>query len=73
MKVSTVNPLPRIPYTVGASRLVAMEPRSFRMAQYPDGSKRIQGGYAWSQGTKGGIEWRDLPLVYVDNTGQERK
>jgi hypothetical protein len=43
----------------------------FRVAQYPDGSKRIQGAYAWSQGSMGGVEWRDLPLVYVDMDGKE--
>lgn len=66
------TPIPRIPYDVGPSRLEAKDPRGFRVASYPDGSKRVQGGYAWSQGSKGGLVWRDLPMVYVDALGQER-
>ena len=48
------------------------EPHDFRVACYPDGSKKIQGAYQWSKGTSWGVAWRDLPMVYVDATGQER-
>ena len=67
------TPLPRIHHDVGPAKLISMAPRDFRVAQYPDGSKRVQGAYAWSQGITGGTEWKDLPLVYVDASGQERK
>ena len=54
-----------------APRTVNDEPLGFRVAQYPDGSKRIQGKYQWSQGYKWGFVWKDLPLVYVDAAGEE--
>ena len=44
---------------------------AFRMAQYPDGSQRLQGAVRWTEGFMGGIEWRDLPLVKVDDSGKE--
>jgi hypothetical protein len=50
-----------------------MSPHNFRLAQYPDGNKRLQGAYQWSQGQQWGIEWRDIPTVYVGNDGQEIK
>ena len=49
---------------------VAMD---IRVAVYPNGEKRIQGNYQWSEGDKTGWKWKDLPMVYVDTTGQERK
>lgn len=42
-----------------------------RMAQYPDGSQRLQGAVRWSEGIMGGVEWRDLPIVKVDDNGRE--
>jgi len=56
---------------VAPARCESQTANMFRVAQYPDGSKRIQGAYAWSQGSMGGVEWRDLPLVYVDMDGKE--
>lgn len=55
---------------IAPARIEAPFPNGFRIAQYPDGSTRIQGAYAWSQGQLGGIEWRDLPIVQVDEQGQ---
>lgn len=55
-----------------APRIEDKDPVGFRMAQYADGSKRIQGSFQWSQGHKWGHIWKDLPLVYVDADGQER-
>lgn len=31
----------------------------------------LQGAYAWSQGDVGGVVWKDLPLVDVDEEGKE--
>lgn len=56
---------------VAPARIESTSPNAFRVAQYPDGDKRIQGAYAWSEGSIGGFEWRDLPLVYVDMVGKE--
>lgn len=52
-------------------RVVNNEPLAFRVAQYPDGRKQVQGKYQWSQGYKWGYVWQDLPLVYVDEKGSE--
>lgn len=45
-------------------------PTVFRFAQYPDGSKRLQGGHPWTQGFMAGIDWVDLPLVKVNEQGE---
>lgn len=45
-------------------------PRSIRIAQYPCGERRIQGAYYWSQGTEGGIDWMDIPIVKVNIQGK---
>ena len=52
------------------ARVESPFPNGFRMAQYPDGSLRLQGAYTWSQGSIGGITWRDMPIVQVDDSGQ---
>lgn len=45
--------------------------RSIRLVQYPSGAQCYQGAYAWTEGFKGGVEWRDLPVIMVDSKGQE--
>lgn len=63
--------------SIGAGSLIKparteeASPSTFRFAQYPDGSKRLQGGYRYIEGFEGGTVWRDLPCVMVDETGQE--
>ena len=65
------------PFTIGtitAARIQSTQPTGFRIGQYPDGSKRVQGAYAWQEGwDKGGVEWRDLPVVLVGADGQEKQ
>lgn len=46
-------------------------PYTFRFALYPDGSRRLQGGYAWRRGLETGTVWKDLPCVQVGADGQE--
>lgn len=58
---------------VGTNRIEDLNPRGLRVAQYPDGSKRVQGSYQWSEGSSWGVAWRDLPLVSVGDNGQEIK
>ena len=53
------------------TRIESLEPKGFRVAEYPDGARRIQGAYPWAQGLKGGVTWRDLPLVKVNEQGEE--
>lgn len=57
-------------FKMAPARIESAFPNGFRMAQYPDGSLRMQGAYIWSQGKMGGITWKDLPLVQVGEDGQ---
>lgn len=52
------------------ARIEAAFPNGFRMAVYPDGSRRLQGAYSWTQGVEGGVIWRDVPEVRVDAEGR---
>ena len=54
-----------------ACRMEGYAPTHFRVAVYPDGSQRVQGAYPWTQGSAGGVTWRDLPIVTVNVDGQE--
>lgn len=58
-------------FVVAPARIESAYPNAFRAAKYPDGKVRIQGAYAWSQGSDGGVFWKDLPLVNVDESGKE--
>lgn len=46
-------------------------PRSLRFAKYPNGQRRLQGAFFWSQEFQSGLIWRDIPEVCVDAAGQE--
>jgi hypothetical protein len=58
-------------FNVAPARVESKYPNVFRAAKYPNGAVRIQGAYAWTQGNEGGVVWKDLPLVNVDEDGQE--
>lgn len=58
-------------FVVAPVRVESPYPNAFRAAKYPDGVVRIQGAYAWCQGSEGGVFWKDLPLVNVDVNGKE--
>ena len=57
-------------FKVGPARIEAAFPNGFRIAEFPDGSRELQGAYAWTQGTQGGIVWKPVPLVQVDEQGE---
>lgn len=59
--------------TYGAfnSHLEQPHPTLFRIAEYPDGRKIMQGGRQWWTGNTNGVYWEDLPLVQVDECGAE--
>ena len=57
--------------TVKPIRSESNTPCTFRYARYPSGELRAQGGYVWQEGWQGGITWRDLPIVDVDDDGNE--
>ena len=52
---------------------VDLKPSDFRFARKPDGRLILQGAYHWHSETElsGGIEWKDLPVVDVDENGKE--
>lgn len=58
-------------FRVAPARITDMTPRAYRLASYPDGSVRLQGMYAWTQGNEGGVFWEDVPIVSVDDSGKE--
>lgn len=58
-------------FVIAPARIESQYPNMFRAARYPHGAIRIQGAYAWSQGNEGGVIWKDLPLVNVNEKGQE--
>lgn len=55
--------------TITPARIEAPFPNGFRMAQYPDGSMELQGAYIWSEGWVGGVIWKPLPIIQVDEHG----
>ncbi len=57
-------------FRIAPARVESTFPNGFRMAQYPDGSVRLQGAYSWSQGRMGGVTWKDVPTVMVNEDGQ---
>lgn len=58
-------------FVVAPARIESQYPNMFRQAVYPNGKVVVQGAYAWSKGNEGGVVWRDLPLVNVDEEGKE--
>ena len=60
-------------FKVAPARIESQNPNAFRQAMYPNGKVVVQGAYAWSEGSMGGIIWKDLPLVCVDDEGKEIK
>jgi hypothetical protein len=40
-----------------------------RIGEYPDGTRKVQGGYAVKRGFQTIIEWRDLPVIKLDIDG----
>lgn len=56
---------------IAPARIEAHFPNAFRIARFPGGREELQGGYAWSQGKEGGIFWKALPVVFVDEAGME--
>lgn len=53
------------------TKVVSAMATGIRLAQYPDGTQKIQGAYAWVQGFKTGFIWKDLTMTMVDENGQE--
>ena len=57
--------------TLKSIRSESNTPCTFRYARYPNGELQVQGGYMWQEGWQNGITWRDLPIVDVDDDGNE--
>ena len=58
---------------IAPARVESHYPNMFRQAVYPNGRVAVQGAYAWHQGSEGGVIWKDLPLVFVNEDGSELK
>ena len=58
-------------FSIIPARVEAPFPNALRTARYPDGTLRIQGLYAWTEGNQGGVIWEDLPVIEVDWHGQD--
>lgn len=56
---------------IAPARIESPYPNGFRMAQYPDGFLELQAAYSWTCGSEGGVTWKPLPVVNVDEDGQE--
>lgn len=57
----------------GAFKIMSVVPSEYRMAKYPDGSVRLQGKFdrAYPDRSGGDYEWRDIPTVQVNESGEE--
>jgi len=55
---------------LGAVRIEAGTPSNYRLAMYPDGRLVLQGEFIWTEGLRVGSNWRDIPLVMVDTSGE---
>ena len=56
-------------FHLAPARIEACFPNGLRIAQYPDGRQELQGAYSWSQGNMGGVDWKPLPVVLIDEDG----
>lgn len=57
--------------SIAAVKVEYSTPRAFRIGRMPDGSIVLQGAYLWTQGDLGGIDWRTIPVVNLDESGKE--
>jgi len=59
-------------FNITASSLETMqETDKIRLAQYPDGTQKIQRATLISSLNNTRIQWNDLPIVMVDQHGKE--
>lgn len=49
-----------------ASRMESIHPITYRLATRA-GELVLQGGFQWAEAESGGIEWRDMPTVNLDD------
>lgn len=55
-----------------AARIEERAPRAYRLGRR-NGELVLQGAFFWSQGwNEGGHEWRDIPIVDLDDDEPER-
>ena len=57
-------------YTISAARLENSDPTAYRLARRK-GELVLQGAYRWNQGSDWGFEWRDIPIVELDEPEPE--
>jgi len=59
------EPTPQTSYTIAPARVESGDPVAYRLARR-NGELILQGAYHWQQGSSGGHEWRDIPIVELD-------
>lgn len=55
---------------VSSARVESNDPAAYRLARR-SGELILQGAYRWQQGSMAGFEWRDIPIVELDEPGPE--
>lgn len=50
----------------GPLRMESTVPSNFRLAQHKNGTLVLQGAFVWQQGQNGGVEWRNLETIQLD-------
>lgn len=58
-----------LPYA--CTRTESSLPCNYRFGRYPDGSLKLQASYLWWDGLATRVTWRDVPVVDVDDQGNE--
>ena len=54
-------------------RNIELNPHDLRIARKPDGTLVFQGAYRWwDDQYRTGVEWREIPVVDVDDKGKEK-
>jgi hypothetical protein len=56
---------------IAAARTISNQPIGFRWFVKLSGGKVLQGAYPWTQGSMGGVEWRELDTVYESEIGRD--
>jgi hypothetical protein len=55
------------PSPTNPSRMESIHPISYRLGRRA-GEMVLQGAFQWAEGGKGGVEWRDMPTVDLDES-----
>lgn len=54
---------------ISSAKMKSCVPEDYRLARKPNGEIILQGAFVLSEGVNGGIEWEEIPMVYLDEKG----